>query len=104
VKHLGYSVREAVAWHRICRPGSVVGPQQQYLCSIEDKLKMEGAQYYAKQAAAAAKARGGGTSPVPVPARRGSKDRGQVQTQAQAQGQLPERKNSFSNKLAQLNI
>jgi cell division cycle 14 len=106
VKHLGYSVREAIAWHRICRPGAVVGPQQQYLCSIEDKLKMEGAQFYAKQAAA--KARAGGvspTSPVPVPVRRGSKDRGALgQGQGQGQGQLPERKNSLTNKLAQLNI
>lgn len=42
VKHLGFSVREAVAWHRVCRPGAIVGPQQQYLCSIEDKLKAEG--------------------------------------------------------------
>ncbi len=46
-KHLGYSIREGIAWHRVCRPGAVVGPQQQYLCSIEDKLKMEGAHYKA---------------------------------------------------------
>ena len=45
VKHLGFSVREAVAWHRVCRPGAIVGPQQQYLCSIEDKLKAEGKTY-----------------------------------------------------------
>ena len=27
---------------RICRPGSVVGPQQQYLLSIEDRMHAEG--------------------------------------------------------------
>ena len=50
VKHLGYSVRESVAWHRICRPGAIVGPQQQFLCSIEDKLKSEGTTYRERKA------------------------------------------------------
>ena len=45
VKHYGYTVREATAWHRLCRPGAVVGPQQQYLQSIEQKLQQEGEQY-----------------------------------------------------------
>ena len=34
VKHYGYSVREGIAWHRLCRPGAVVGPQQQFLMCI----------------------------------------------------------------------
>jgi cell division cycle 14 len=50
IKHLNYSVRESVAWNRVCRPGSVVGPQQQFLCSIEDKLRSEGALYREKRA------------------------------------------------------
>jgi cell division cycle 14 len=50
VKHLGYSVRESVAWHRVCRPGAIVGPQQQYLCSIEDKLKSEGRTFAERKA------------------------------------------------------
>ena len=50
VKHLGYSVRESIAWHRICRPGAIVGPQQQFLCSIEDKLKSEGNAFREKKA------------------------------------------------------
>jgi len=45
VKHYGYTVREAVAWHRICRPGAVVGPQQQFLLSLEQRLQLEGDQY-----------------------------------------------------------
>ena len=28
--------------YRICRPGSVVGPQQQYLISIESRMKSDG--------------------------------------------------------------
>jgi cell division cycle 14 len=50
VKHLGYSVRESIAWHRICRPGAIVGPQQQFLCSIEDKLKSEGNAFRVRKA------------------------------------------------------
>ncbi|XP_060933954.1 dual specificity protein phosphatase CDC14AB [Limanda limanda] len=34
MKHYRFTAAEAVAWIRICRPGSVVGPQQNYL---EDK-------------------------------------------------------------------
>lgn len=55
IKHLNYSVRESVAWNRICRPGSVVGPQQQFLCSIEDKLRSEGVIYREKRAMGAQK-------------------------------------------------
>lgn len=50
VKHYNYSVNEAIAWHRICRPGSVVGPQQQYLASIESKLIEAGIDYRNKLA------------------------------------------------------
>jgi cell division cycle 14 len=45
IKHYGYTVREATAWHRLCRPGAVVGPQQQFLQSIEQKLQQEGEQF-----------------------------------------------------------
>jgi hypothetical protein len=31
--------------HRLCRPGSIVGPQQQYLESIEARMLKEGAEY-----------------------------------------------------------
>jgi protein-tyrosine phosphatase len=50
VKHYNYSVNEAIAWHRICRPGSVVGPQQQYLASIESRLVEAGIDYRNKLA------------------------------------------------------
>lgn len=46
IKHYGYSAREAIAWCRLCRPGCIVGPQQQYLIVNEDKLRIEGELYY----------------------------------------------------------
>lgn len=45
IKHYGYTTRESIAWCRMCRPGSVVGPQQQYLASVEPKMIREGALY-----------------------------------------------------------
>lgn len=46
MKHYGYTARESIAWCRMCRPGSVVGPQQQYLVSIEEKMRAEGEAFY----------------------------------------------------------
>jgi cell division cycle 14 len=31
MKHYKFTAAEAIAWLRICRPGSVIGPQQNYL-------------------------------------------------------------------------
>ena len=31
--------------YRLCRPGSIVGPQQQYLASIEGRMLREGIEY-----------------------------------------------------------
>jgi cell division cycle 14 len=35
MKHHGFSAREAMGWLRIVRPGSVIGPQQDFLCARE---------------------------------------------------------------------
>jgi hypothetical protein len=45
IKHYGYTVKESIAWCRVCRPGSVVGPQQQFLAQIEKRMQDEGARY-----------------------------------------------------------
>lgn len=45
MKHYGYSAKEAIAWCRVCRPGCVVGPQQQYLSVMEAKLWRDGEEY-----------------------------------------------------------
>ena len=31
MKHFKFSAAETIAWCRICRPGSVIGPQQNFL-------------------------------------------------------------------------
>jgi len=31
MKHYRFSAAEAIAWIRICRPGSIIGPQQEFL-------------------------------------------------------------------------
>lgn len=38
MKHLGFSADEAMGWLRIARPGSVIGPQQQYLKDNEARM------------------------------------------------------------------
>ena len=36
-----FSAREAMAWLRIMRPGSITGEQQDYLCLVDDKLRAQ---------------------------------------------------------------
>lgn len=31
IKNYGFTADEAIGWIRICRPGSIIGPQQEYL-------------------------------------------------------------------------
>lgn len=45
IKHYGYTAKETIAWCRLCRPGSIVGPQQQYLESKQAQLEQEGDLY-----------------------------------------------------------
>ena len=42
MKHLGFTARECMAWLRICRPGSIIGPQQAYLEEQEERMRMLG--------------------------------------------------------------
>lgn len=39
MKHGGFTAKEAIGWLRICRPGSVIGPQQRYLDAIQHKMR-----------------------------------------------------------------
>ncbi|CAF4539031.1 unnamed protein product [Rotaria sp. Silwood1] len=48
MKHYKFTAAEAIAWLRICRPGSVIGPQQNYLedkqvwlCSLGDTYRIK---------------------------------------------------------------
>lgn len=36
MKHFGFPAAAFIGWIRICRPGSVLGPQQKYLNDIQD--------------------------------------------------------------------
>ena len=38
IKHYGLTAEEYIAWARICRPGSVLGPQQQFLVDFQSGL------------------------------------------------------------------
>ena len=35
-----FEAREAMGWLRIMRPGSVIGEQQRYLCSVDETLRV----------------------------------------------------------------
>ena len=45
MKHHGFTARAAMGWLRIVRPGSVIGPQQQFLCDKEALLHRGGEQF-----------------------------------------------------------
>eukprot|EP01029_Cantina_marsupialis_P012305 TRINITY_DN2716_c0_g1_i1.p1 TRINITY_DN2716_c0_g1~~TRINITY_DN2716_c0_g1_i1.p1 ORF type:complete len:477 (+),score=117.91 TRINITY_DN2716_c0_g1_i1:138-1568(+) len=49
MKHYGFTAHEIIAWLRICRPGSVIGPQQEYLESIQTAMWREGEAFRKKQ-------------------------------------------------------
>ncbi|KAK9833043.1 hypothetical protein WJX74_005392 [Apatococcus lobatus] len=42
IKHYGFTAEEAIGYIRICRPGSVIGPQQTYLLQHAQMLLAEG--------------------------------------------------------------
>ncbi|XP_075249265.1 uncharacterized protein LOC142341866 isoform X2 [Convolutriloba macropyga] len=42
MKHYKFTAAEAIAWIRICRPGSIIGPQQHYMETQQSKMWMEG--------------------------------------------------------------
>ena len=39
IRYHGFTAAEAIGYNRICRPGSVVGPQQTYLTAMEPYLQ-----------------------------------------------------------------
>jgi protein-tyrosine phosphatase len=42
MKHYQFTAPECIAWMRICRPGMVIGPQQQFLQDLEQIMWQEG--------------------------------------------------------------
>ena len=52
MKHHGFTARQAIGWLRIVRPGSVIGPQQQFLCDSEAAIRAAGEAYRLRGGAA----------------------------------------------------
>ncbi|XP_066536988.1 cell division cycle 14Aa isoform X2 [Hoplias malabaricus] len=48
MKHYRFTAAEAIAWTRICRPGSVIGPQQNFLEEKQHSMWVEGDLYRSK--------------------------------------------------------
>jgi cell division cycle 14 len=42
MKHYFFSAAYFIAWIRLCRPGSILGPQQHFLISMEKEMKEAG--------------------------------------------------------------
>lgn len=42
MKHFGLTTPEVISWLRLCRPGSVIGPQQNFLQDMEKRMWREG--------------------------------------------------------------
>lgn len=53
IKHFGFTAEEAIGYIRVCRPGSVIGPQQHYLVHYGPALQRLGEEMRAVKAAAA---------------------------------------------------
>ena len=45
MKHVNFPADAFIGYIRICRPGSVLGPQQQFLNDIQNEMFKRGAQY-----------------------------------------------------------
>eukprot|EP00435_Cladocopium_sp_Y103_P067679 s137_g30.t1 len=42
MKHFQFPARAWIGWNRICRPGSILGPQQQFLCDMQQDMWQAG--------------------------------------------------------------
>jgi len=41
-KHFAFPGRAYIGWNRICRPGAILGPQQQFLCDMQNEMIQAG--------------------------------------------------------------
>jgi len=58
MKWYGVTTPEVISWLRLCRPGSVIGPQQNFLAEMESRMHAEGDRH--RKMMAQQKAQGGG--------------------------------------------
>ncbi len=47
-KHFGFPARAYIGWNRICRPGAILGPQQQFLSEMQHEMFQAGAAHRAQ--------------------------------------------------------
>lgn len=45
MKHHGFSALEALGYIRVCRPGSVIGPQQNFIIAQEPRMRAAAARF-----------------------------------------------------------
>lgn len=65
MKHFGFPAAAFTGWIRIARPGSILGPQQQYLITMEEKMiKLGGPSAEAKRKDLVFQGAVGATSPI----------------------------------------
>ena len=72
MKHFEFPAAEIIAWTRMCRPGSILGPQQMFLIEIEDTCFKWGEAF--KQNNTGSSIFGGGSLEDKIPFRRKSFD------------------------------
>ena len=58
MKHYGFTAAEVIGWIRICRPGSIIGPQQHYLRDMQERMWREGEAYRQQRAKESPRMRG----------------------------------------------
>lgn len=49
MKHFGFPPAAFIGWIRIARPGSILGPQQQYLIQMDEKMMKAGGEVKRKE-------------------------------------------------------
>ncbi|XP_042072929.1 dual specificity protein phosphatase CDC14AB-like [Haplochromis burtoni] len=49
MKHFRFTAAEAIVWIRICRPGSIIGPQKNFLEEKQHSLWVQGDVHRSKQ-------------------------------------------------------
>ena len=48
MKHFKFTAEEVIGWLRICRPGTIIGPQQHWVKSMQQRMWREGDIYRTK--------------------------------------------------------
>ncbi|KAF0696497.1 Aste57867_12753 [Aphanomyces stellatus] len=62
MKHEQFTAREVIGWLRLCRPGSVIGPQQEFMEEVQDFMR-SAASLPSEDSATSASASAGNLSP-----------------------------------------